>query len=596
MYDSRLITRLFLVVPFLVLSGLLAQAESKNETERLQSLKHDLSLAAESYDSLQMARIYRRIGVEYTYASRYDTALVYLYKALEIADALQHARATAAIYNNIAECYSKLGDSKKALNLYDEVGRIYLNIPDSAGYAGFLINLAAELQDLGETANAVEKAILAIQVKEQVGDSVQLAFFYNKLSELLEKTNPIRSRELLFKAYKLTHNPKYTAINTNITIYNNLARIYSEQGDYALAFIYHDSVYLISNQHGHHDGMEVSLSNQAMLYAKLGNIEEALGLHKRAIQISEKGQNVFRRTGHYVNAGKLEIRLGNYKEAITPLNNGLRLAIEYNFPGYIKEALHALTQAYRANDQFELALDAFTSYTRTKDSLENVEIKSAIAELEKQYESQKKAKQIELLQAESLHHKKRRKILNVLLIISVFFLFSLGLILRLRYNRLKQQMILANQKKEIYKLNQENLNLKLDRKNRELSSMALQMVQKHEFLQDFHDKIKNSNPENIQSYITQIDNQLNQNGEWETFRLHFEEVHPDFFRKLKSSYPTLTPNEEKLCAYLKMNLSSKEISLINNSTIAAVDKSRNRLRKKLDINAEQNLRDFLERV
>jgi hypothetical protein len=45
-----------------------------------------------------------------------------------------------------------------------------------------------------------------------------------------------------------------------------------------------------------------------------------------------------------------------------------------------------------------------------------------------------------------------------------------------------------------------------------------------------------------------------------------------------------------------MNLSSKEISLINNSTIAAVDKSRNRLRKKLDINAEQNLRDFLERV
>ena len=155
---------------------------------------------------------------------------------------------------------------------------------------------------------------------------------------------------------------------------------------------------------------------------------------------------------------------------------------------------------------------------------------------------------------------------------------------------------MAEQRKDIYRLSQENLKLNLDRKNRELSSMALQMVQKHEFLNDFRNNIKNSNPENIQSYIKQIDKHLNQNGEWKQFRLHFEEVHPVFFRKLKSGYPSLTSNEEKLCAFLKMNLSSKEISLINNSTISAVDKSRNRLRKKLDISAEQNLRDFLEKI
>jgi pentatricopeptide repeat protein len=596
MYDSRLIASLLLPVLFFFSSAFITLADNLNETEPLQRLKHNLAKACDENDSLQMARVMRSIGVEYTYSSRYDTALDYLYEALEIASALKHDRAIAAIYNNIAECYSKQGDSKKALTLYDEVGRIYLTIPDSAGYAGFLINLAAELQELGETANAVEKALLAIQVKEDIGDSVQLAFFYNKLAELLEKTNPVRSREWLFKAYRLIHNPKYTAFNTNITIYNNLARYYNEQGDYTMAFAYHDSVFIVSKQYGHHDGMEVSLSNQAMLHAKLGNTKEALEFHKQAILISEKGQNVFRRTGHYVNAGKLEMKLENYIQAITFLNNGLRLAKAYNYPGYIKESLHSLAQAYRKTDQNELALDAFTRYTQIKDSLESVEIKSVIAELEKQYESQKKARQIELLQAENLYNSKRRKILNILLVISAILLVLLGLIIRLRYNRLRQQITMAEQKKDIYRLSQENLKLNLDQKNRELSSMALQMVQKHEFLNDFHNNIKNSNPENIQSYIKQIDKHLNQNGEWKQFRLHFEEVHPDFFRKLKSSYPSLTSNEEKLCAFLKMNLSSKEISLINNSTISAVDKSRNRLRKKLDISAEQNLRDFLEKI
>ncbi len=161
------------------MNGWLMAGSGKNATE-LQQLKAGLAEAREQGDSLQMTRQYRSIGVEYSYMSRFDEARSYLYKGLELAKVLDHPRAIAAISNNLAECHAKLGDRAGALALYEKVGMIYLSIPDSAGYAGFLINLAAELQDMGENSIAMERAMLAVQVKVETGDSTNLAFFTTK--------------------------------------------------------------------------------------------------------------------------------------------------------------------------------------------------------------------------------------------------------------------------------------------------------------------------------------------------------------------------------------------------------------------------------
>src|SRR5690606_12477332 len=87
-----------------------------------------------------------------------------------------------------------------------------------------------------------------------------------------------------------------------------------------------------------------------------------------------------------------------------------------------------------------------------------------------------------------------------------------------------------------------------------------------------------------------------ENQDWDNFALHFNNVNSDFFNKLKDKFPDLTPNELKLCALIKMNLSSKEIAQLMNITIKAVEVGRYRLRKKLHISSETNLYDFLIQV
>lgn len=81
--------------------------------------------------------------------------------------------------------------------------------------------------------------------------------------------------------------------------------------------------------------------------------------------------------------------------------------------------------------------------------------------------------------------------------------------------------------------------------------------------------------------------------DWEQFAVHFDKVHSDFLVSLKSKCPNLTPGELKLCAYLRLNLSSKEIAQIMSITIKSVELSRHRLRKKLQIQPEVNLYIFM---
>jgi DNA-binding CsgD family transcriptional regulator len=80
---------------------------------------------------------------------------------------------------------------------------------------------------------------------------------------------------------------------------------------------------------------------------------------------------------------------------------------------------------------------------------------------------------------------------------------------------------------------------------------------------------------------------------WEQFAFHFDRVHSDFLAALKQEYPQLTANEQKLCAYLRMNLSTKEIAGLMNISVRGVEISRYRLRKKLQIPTETNLFQFL---
>jgi DNA-binding CsgD family transcriptional regulator len=87
------------------------------------------------------------------------------------------------------------------------------------------------------------------------------------------------------------------------------------------------------------------------------------------------------------------------------------------------------------------------------------------------------------------------------------------------------------------------------------------------------------------------DDQIDQ--EWDQFAKHFDKVHSDFVMQLKTKHPDISPNEVKLCSYLRMNLSSKEIAQLLNISLRGVEISRYRLRKKLNLQGGENLFDYL---
>ena len=158
-----------------------------------------------------------------------------------------------------------------------------------------------------------------------------------------------------------------------------------------------------------------------------------------------------------------------------------------------------------------------------------------------------------------------------------------------------------NAENELIELKNEKLEADINFKNTELASSAMHLVKKSELL----NKIKTE----LTHIIKKIDNEFaitelkkmiktlsvdeNLDKEWEYFTKHFDKVHSDFIIVLKEHHPDISNNEMKLCAYLRMNLSTKEIAQLMNISIRGVEISRYRLRKKLNLSSEINLFDYL---
>ncbi|RZL14068.1 MAG: transcriptional regulator, partial [Pedobacter sp.] len=153
----------------------------------------------------------------------------------------------------------------------------------------------------------------------------------------------------------------------------------------------------------------------------------------------------------------------------------------------------------------------------------------------------------------------------------------------------------------IIKLQTENLHAELAAKNRELSNSAMSLVYKNELLNNLSNDILKLRDEHgnklaeeqVRKIQKVISDGLNDERDWDLFEHSFNEAHESFFRKLKANHPTLVPNDLKLCAYLRMNMSSKEIASLLNITLRGVEIRRYRLRKKLEVSHDKNLSEFL---
>ncbi|MDR7132596.1 ligand-binding sensor domain-containing protein/DNA-binding CsgD family transcriptional regulator [Algoriphagus sp. 4150] len=171
-------------------------------------------------------------------------------------------------------------------------------------------------------------------------------------------------------------------------------------------------------------------------------------------------------------------------------------------------------------------------------------------------------------------------------------------VLAQKHLRDKHSLALERTEKEIMRLKNDKLQAEINHKNQELGSTTMHLLQRGKVLAKIKEELmaESESELNAKKVIRLINEVERSDDDWNRFAIHFDHVHSNFLTILRGKFPALTANELKLCAFVKMNLSSKEIADLMSISLKAVEVGRYRLRKKLQISTEVNLHDFLIQI
>ncbi len=197
--------------------------------------------------------------------------------------------------------------------------------------------------------------------------------------------------------------------------------------------------------------------------------------------------------------------------------------------------------------------------------------------------------------------------------IVVYILLFIGgilLLYRLQHRKfkVKEQMLEADREKELSqkqdelkRLKEEKVKGELRHVNNLLAASTMNLVVKNEFVENIKEEIKTIKEKGdvgqtrkaLDHLIKEIDSTLKVQEDWKQFEYHFDRVHGDFLSRLTNEFTELTPGDHKLCAFLRLNMDSKEISNLMGISLRGVEVARYRLRKKLNLDSGQNLAKFI---
>lgn len=178
---------------------------------------------------------------------------------------------------------------------------------------------------------------------------------------------------------------------------------------------------------------------------------------------------------------------------------------------------------------------------------------------------------------------------------------------RIKYEEHQQQIIalhnleIEKSEKEIIKLQNEKLAQEVLLKKQELANASMHLVEREDALIRVKEELqslykKTGNNHDVKSALQLVSEVEKSKSNWDQFASHFNEINNDFLKKLKTKFPSLTNSDLKVCAYLQLNLSTKEIAQLMNISVRGVDISRYRLRKKFQLDRKQTLNDFLNTI
>lgn len=383
-----------------------------------------------------------------------------------------------------------------------------------------------------------------------------------------------------------------------VSIYNNLGIAFENMEDYNKAIEYYSrGIGLAKRMPGQERNLAMLHNNLGSTYMKRGQPAEALENMQEALRIRTALFDKIGEAASYRMIGIFYFSQNNLPKALENFKLGFELAYEAGSTPILSGISEKLFEIYHLTNQPDSALKYHMLFKEYADKLKNEETLRELTrlEIESQYLEKEKLQAVE----------QRRQTLRHLLISStlVLSLIILGLLYWLSHSRLRRVSLmnkniqLASEKAE---LEREKLARELELKSKELTTNVMYQIRKNELINAIAGKLMANSPnfrkENqdlIREIISDLEKTQN-DGIWEEFESRFHQVHNHFYERLNEINPELTPNERRLCAFLRLNMSTKEISSITGQSLRSIDVARTRLRKKIHLtNTDQGLIEFL---
>lgn len=308
------------------------------------------------------------------------------------------------------------------------------------------------------------------------------------------------------------------------------------------------------------------------------------------------GPSSYYQSSIYSNAAQLCYIEGDYKKSKDLAQKAINLSFDNSYKLNIIKSSKILGEIYDDAKQLDSALIYHKIYIDYNEQyLDEYDIKQLTKlKMQNEFDEILKKNEIDRIYQEASYKNRELKFIGI----TGFAILSV-IILILLYINQKNKNAKLKLKEENLKLEKKKLNQDLDYKKKELTSNMMYLMEKNEFITSISKKLielkpdaKKDNKELIQSIINEI--RLNSTSKvWEEFEIRFKEVHVDFYDELHKVHPDLTLNEVKICAFLRLNMSTKEISAITHQSIKSINMARFRLRKKLQIDRDENLIAYL---
>src|SRR3989339_39068 len=509
-----------------------------------------------------------------------DTLLLELSKAQNLKD-------TIDVYFKLSSHYVNY-DIKKAELYANQVLEKSQNINYNKGVADGYYALARIFHNshYDVSFNLVQKAL---GIYQKLNDSINIAKSLNLISIIKGNIGEYESaleysNQILDISLKISDSTLYAMVLNNIGTY------YDDIKDDSIAQSYYLKAAEVNMLTGHKRFLSINYGNLCIAKMQENNLPLAYEYYWKSFRLKEEINDKDGMSWLYEMYARLMEADKKYDSAIFYFHKSLQVCYEFNNKNREEVTLQSLQKFYHNRQQIDSAYYWLLKLNILRDSI---------------YDSEK-TKGI-ILHEISLKHNQEQEmdrlihqaqVFKLALVITLLAFAVLGTVLVIIILNLRSRRFRIEKHETIKE--KENLELELLSKNQEMTTYVMNLVNNNQLAGQVIEKLSSrldeflpQNRKYIQDIINELSNNLNKDI-WKEFELLFNNVHPEFHHKLLSDFPDLTPNELKLCAFLRMNMSSKEISLITYQSVQSIEKARSRLRKKLNLtNTDVSIMYFL---